>query len=171
MRAWSSAKILPTSEVFLHILGFYSDVKTQDWGKFQTPPWKLPHSAKSSFSLFSTKPNTRLDPVLTSLFLPCFSVFPCSVSLSTRGTSCAHQSWGKAWGGVLVWWGSLAFPGSVFPHGQILIQCKALGSAYFVKVRCVLGDIHEYLLVPVIIKVQGQKHKVEVAISLCLTHY
>lgn len=41
---------------------------------------------------------------------------------------------------------------------QCLVQGDSLGNACLVKVVCVHGDVHEYLLVPVIIKFWGQKH-------------
>lgn len=39
-----------------------------------------------------------------------------------------------------------------------------------VKVRCVLGDMHEYCLVAFTIKVQGQNHKKEALVNLRLTY-
>lgn len=41
---------------------------------------------------------------------------------------------------------------------QSLVQGQALGSVHWVKVICVHKDVHKYLLVPVIIKFQREKH-------------
>lgn len=53
---------------------------------------------------------------------------------------------------------------------QCLIQWKALGSACLVKVGCMLGDIHKYLLMPVLIHFWVQMHRVEVIVSPFFTH-
>lgn len=53
---------------------------------------------------------------------------------------------------------------------ESLVQGEALGNARMVKARCVHRDVHEYLLMPVIIKVWEQKHNMEVAVNSLLTH-
>lgn len=53
---------------------------------------------------------------------------------------------------------------------QGLVQGEALANAWLGKVRCVLEDIHEYLVMPIIIQFQEHKSIVEVAGSPYLTH-
>ncbi|XP_051533969.1 uncharacterized protein LOC127429149 [Myxocyprinus asiaticus] len=53
---------------------------------------------------------------------------------------------------------------------QRLVQPEALGTAEMVRVKCVHGDIHKYPVVTLTIKFRGKKHRVEAAVSSCLTH-
>ncbi|XP_061767902.1 uncharacterized protein LOC133559923 [Nerophis ophidion] len=53
---------------------------------------------------------------------------------------------------------------------QNLVRPGALRHATRLKIRCVHGDVHEYPIVPVEIWYDGQKHRVEVAVSTHLSH-
>jgi hypothetical protein len=53
---------------------------------------------------------------------------------------------------------------------QCLVRSEALVEALSVLLRCIHGDVHEYLLVPIEICYGGKKHRVKAAVSSSLTH-